>query len=99
MFLKYFHRLTNLRENLIELKYNFTPKLRYFIYLLKCDDLIELYKYAEIKSNDLFEKIKQRKLKQEYFKTIGQTIYSIIDSISSSIQSKFIYLFIYLFNK
>ncbi len=64
-------------------------KLNFFLFLNRCDDLIELFNYANIKSDQLMAKIEERQKNRQYFECIAHTIDHIVDSVCSSISSKF----------
>ncbi|CAF1225896.1 unnamed protein product [Rotaria magnacalcarata] len=87
LFLSYSRRLWNLREQIIELKLQYTPTLRSLQHSLRCDNLIELYDYANIKSDELMAKIEERENKKLYLESIAETINHILDSVCSSISS------------
>jgi len=87
LFLSYSRRIWNLREQLIELKLRYTPTLRSLQYVLRCDDLVELFNYANVKSNQLMAKIEERKKNRQYLESIAQTIDHIVDSVCSSIST------------
>ncbi|CAF3628281.1 unnamed protein product [Rotaria socialis] len=87
LFLSYSRRLWNLREQIIELKLQYTPTLRSLQHFLRCDNLIELYDYANIKSDELMAKIQERENKKIYLESIAETINHILDSVCSSISS------------
>ena len=54
----------------------------------RCDDLTELFTYANIKSDELMAKIEERQKNRQYFECIAQTVDHIVDSVCSSITSK-----------
>ncbi|CAF1188138.1 unnamed protein product [Rotaria sordida] len=87
LFLSYSRRLWNLREQIIELKLRHTPILRSLQHALRCDDLIELFQCANIKSDQLMAKIEERKKNRKYFECIAQSINHIVDSVCSSIST------------
>ncbi|CAF4394421.1 unnamed protein product, partial [Rotaria sp. Silwood2] len=87
LFLSYSRRLWNLREQIIELKLRYTPTLRSLQHALRCDDLIELFNCANIKSDELMAKIEERDKNRKYFESIAQTINHIVDSVCSSIST------------
>jgi len=59
-----------------------------YLFFNRCDDLIELFNYANIKSDQLMAKIEERRKARENFECISQTIDHIVDSVCSSISSK-----------
>ncbi|CAF1257588.1 unnamed protein product [Rotaria sp. Silwood1] len=87
LFLSYSRRLWNLREQIIELKLRYTPTLRSLQHALRCDDLIELFNCANIKSDELMAKIEEREKNRKYFECIAQTVNHIVDSVCSSIST------------
>lgn len=87
LLLSYSKRLWNLREQMIELKLRSTPTLRYFQYALRCDDLTELYEYANIQSDRLTVQIEERKENREFYETVANTIDEIVDSVCSTGES------------
>ncbi len=55
----------------------------------RCDDLVELYNYANVKSDQLMAKTEERKINRQDFESVAQTIDNIVDSVCSSLSSKF----------
>jgi hypothetical protein len=62
--------------------------MKLFSFVNRCDDVIELFNYANIKSDQLMAKIEERQINRQYFECIAQTIDYVVDSVCSSITSK-----------
>jgi hypothetical protein len=62
--------------------------MKLFSFVNRCDDVIELFNYANIKSDQLMAKIEERQINRQYFECIAQTIDHVVDSVCSSITSK-----------
>lgn len=104
LFLSYSRRILNLREQLMELKLRSTPRLRSLQYALRynrktnnssfpflfrrCDDLVELFHSASIKSDQLMAKIEERKNNRQFYECVAHTINDLVDSICSSTSSR-----------
>lgn len=58
------------------------------ISLNRCDDLVELFNYATVKSDQLMTKIEERHNNRQEFECVARTIEHMVDSVSSSISSK-----------
>jgi len=55
----------------------------------RCDDLVELFNFANVKSDQLMTKIEERQKNRQYFECIAYTIEDIVDSVCSSMSSKY----------
>lgn len=53
----------------------------------RCDDLTELYEYANIQSDRLTVQIEERKENREFYETVANTIDEIVDSVCSTGES------------
>lgn len=87
LLLSYAKRLWNLREQMIELKLRSTPTLRSLQNALRCDDLTELYEYANIQSDQLANQIEERRENRTFYETVANTIDGLVDSVCSSLSS------------
>lgn len=58
------------------------------LFLIRCDDLVELFNFANVKSDQLMAKIEERQKNREYFECIDHTINNIVDSVCLSMSSK-----------
>ncbi|CAF0918975.1 unnamed protein product [Adineta ricciae] len=99
LFLSYSRRLWNLREQMIELKLRYTPKLRSLQHTLRCDDLTELFNCANIQSDEIERKTQARQKDRQELECIYQTIDQIVDSACSSTTASSSCLFIELKTK
>lgn len=89
-----FHYTPLLRSLQYALRFNYLLiTILKYIYKIsfnnRCDDLIELFHFANIKSDELIVKIERRIKNREYFQSIAYTIDDILDSVCSSISSKY----------
>jgi len=95
IFLSCSRRMWNLREEIAELKIRYMPILRSLQNALRCDDLIELFKYANIQSDQLEVKIEQRRQNLVFFDSVALTLSHLVDcvcTLTSACSSSCVYI-------